>query len=272
MVDTVGAWLAVLEEGWPAHDALAWDRPGLQVGDPAREVDRVLVGLDVTMEVLAEAAVVPRTLLVAHHPLLLRPLAALTPATAAGALALRAAADGVAVAAAHTNLDAADDGTGTSDPVVSALGLHDVVPLLAPERPGSRPLGRVGDLAAATALGDVAHRVATGIGAPSVRIVGPTDRIVRRVAVLGGAGADAVPEALAAGADVLVTGDVRHHAALDALTLGLAVIDAGHHATEAAAMAPFAARLEAFGRAAGLRAPVVRSEVPTDPWTTVVTA
>ena len=270
MGDTVGAWLAVLERGWPARDALAWDRPGLQVGDPAWRVARVLVALDVTAEVLDEAAAVPDTLLVAHHPLLLRPLTALTPATAAGRLALRAAVARVAVAAAHTNLDAADDGTGTSDPVVRALGLERVGPLLAPERPDARPLGRVGDLPAPLRLGDVARTVAAGLGAAGVRVVGPEDREVRRVAVLGGSGADAVGDALAAGADVLVTGDVRHHAALDALTLGLALVDAGHHATEAAAMPAFAARLAEHAAGAGLTAPVGVSGVATDPWTTVV--
>ena len=269
MGDTVGAWLAVLEHGWPAHDALAWDRPGLQVGDPARSVARTLVALDVTADVLDEAAEVPGTLLVAHHPLLLRPLDALTPATAAGRLALRAAEARVAVAAAHTNLDAADDGTGTSDPVVRALGLAAVGPLCAPARPGARPLGRVGDLPVPMRLDALGRAVGTALGASSVRIVGPADREVRRVAVLGGSGADAAADALAAGADVLVTGDVRHHAALDALAQGLALVDAGHHATEAAAMPAFAARLAEHAAAAGLAAPVVRSQVVTDPWATV---
>ena len=82
MGDTVGAWLDVIEHGWPARDALSWDRPGLQVGDPAWPVTRVLVTLDVTAEVLDEAGATAGTLVLAHHPLLLRPLTALTPATA----------------------------------------------------------------------------------------------------------------------------------------------------------------------------------------------
>lgn len=272
MGDTVGSWLAAIERGWPTRDALGWDHPGLQVGDPARGVARVLVALDVTAAVIDEAASVDGTLLVAHHPLLLRPLAAVTPATAAGALALRAAAAGVAVAAVHTNLDAADDGTGTSDPVVAVLALTDVGPLVAPEREGARPLGRVGDLPEPRRLDAVARAVAAGLGTASVRLVGEPARVVHRVAVLGGSGADAVPDALAAGADVLVTGDVRHHAALDARTLGLALIDAGHHATEAAALPAFAARLAEHGAAAGLVAPVVRSDVDTAPWSTVAAA
>ena len=266
MVDTVGAWLDLVAAGYPETDAQPWDRPGLQVGDPADAVARVLVALDVTAAVLDEAAAEPATLLLAHHPLLLAPLPALTPATAAGALALRAARSGVAVAAAHTNLDAADDGAGTSDPVVELLALTDVTSLCAPATPGGRAMGRVGDLPRPITLAQLARTLATGLPSPTLRRCGDADRPVRRVAVLGGSGMSAVPDALAAGADVLVTGDVRHHAALDALALGLAVVDAGHHAVEDAAMPVFADRLRTAAAAADLAAPVVRSTVSTVPW------
>jgi dinuclear metal center YbgI/SA1388 family protein len=264
--DTVGAWMDLVHEAYPPSDALAWDRPGLQVGDPSWPVARVLVALDVTRAVLDEAAAVPATLLLAHHPLLLHPLDALTPATAAGALALRAASSGIAVAAAHTNLDAADDGAGTSDPVVTALGLGAVQVLCPPERPGGRGLGRVGDLPEVTSLRAIARRIADGLPAPDVRLVGDPERRVRRVAVLGGSGTSAIGDALRAGADVLVTGDVRHHVALDALELGIALIDAGHHATEHAAMPHFKVQLERRANARGLQAIVVLSTVRTDPW------
>lgn len=269
MGDTVGAWVDLVAARYPHLDAAVWDRPGLQVGDPAASVTRVLVALDVTEAVIDEAAEVPGTLLLAHHPLLLHPLPALTPATAAGALALRAARSSVAVAAAHTNLDAADDGAGTCDPVVDLLGLTGVVPLCAPAVPGARAMGRVGDLPAAVTLADLARTLADGLPSPALRRCGDAQRVVRRVAVLGGSGMSAVPDALAADADVLVTGDVRHHDALDALTLGLAVVDAGHHAVEDAAMPVFAERLAVAARAADLHAPVVRSGVVTVPWTGV---
>jgi len=264
--DTVGAWMDLVHDVYPPSDALPWDRPGLQVGDPSWPVERVLVSLDVTRAVLDEAAGGPPTLLLAHHPLLLQPLVSLTPDTAAGSLALRAARDGTAVAAAHTNLDAADDGAGTSDPVVALLGLLGPVPLCAPAAPGARALGRVGDLPAPATLRDLARRIADGLPAPSVRFSGAPDRMIGRVAVLGGSGTGAVDDAITAGADVLVTGDVRHHVALDALELGLALIDAGHHATEVAAMPAFAANIARAASARGLGAPVVLSAVTTTPW------
>jgi dinuclear metal center YbgI/SA1388 family protein len=264
--DTVEGWMDLVQALYPDTDAADWDHPGLQVGDPGWPVARVLVTLDVTSRVIDEAAAVPGTLVLAHHPLLLHPLRSLTPSTAAGSLALRAARAGVAVAAAHTNLDAADDGAGTSDPVVAVLGLTSVAPLCAPATPGGRAPGRVGDLVEPMSLRSLARRLADGLPAPSPRICGDGERSVRRVAVLGGAGTSAVPDAIAAGADVLVTGDIRHHVALDALELGLALIDAGHHATEVAAMPTFAARLADSAAARGLDAGVVLSTVHTAPW------
>ena len=69
-----------------------------------------------------------------------------------------------------------------------------------------------------------------------------------------------------AGADLYVTGDVKHHDVLDALALGLAVIDAGHHATEQAAMPAFRDAVARDATARGLTAPVLGSALDTDPW------
>jgi putative NIF3 family GTP cyclohydrolase 1 type 2 len=136
--ETVADWLDLVHGLYPPADAADWDNVGLQVGDPAAPVERVLVCLDVTGAVIDEAADGPPTLVLAHHPLLFRPLAALTPATASGRTALRAARAGVAVAAAHTNLDVAQDGAGTSDPVATCLGLTDLRPLTTGLREGGR--------------------------------------------------------------------------------------------------------------------------------------
>jgi putative NIF3 family GTP cyclohydrolase 1 type 2 len=92
--ETVRDWLAFLHQRYPPAEAASWDHVGLQVGDPDWPVARVLVALDVTRDVVAEAVDGPPTLLLAHHPLLFRPLTALTPATPAGGLALTAARHG----------------------------------------------------------------------------------------------------------------------------------------------------------------------------------
>ncbi len=109
--------------------AEAWDHVGLQVGDPATPVARVLVALDVSEAVLDEAAEVGADLVLAHHPLIFKPLEAVTADGRAGRLVLRLAREGRAMVAAHTNLDAADG--GLCDLLARRVGLVDLVPLQA---------------------------------------------------------------------------------------------------------------------------------------------
>jgi len=133
--------------------------------------------------------------------------------------------------------------------------------------PGRRGLGRLGELPTATTLRDFTRSAATSLPrtAWGVRAAGDPDRVVRRVAVCGGSGGELGPAAAAAGADVLLTADLRHHPVSEALEDGgLAYVDAAHWATEWPWL-PAAARL--------LRADLVDtvvttvSELVTDPWT-----
>ena len=93
-------------------------------------------------------------------------------------------------------------------------------------------VGRVGVLGHPTALGALAADTVAGALATAVKTAGNPDRIVSRIAVVPGSGSELVGAAADAGADVIVTGDVSHHRANEAVARGLAVIDAGHVATE----------------------------------------
>jgi dinuclear metal center YbgI/SA1388 family protein len=103
---------------------------------------------------------------------------------------------------------------------------------LEPEGPSRVGAGRLGSLAAAESLAQFARRVAAALAPEHLRVVGAWARPVRRVALVGGSGASFIPEAARAGAEVLVTGDVKHHDALLAQRLGLALVDPGHWASE----------------------------------------
>lgn len=256
--------MELVDSCYAQDHAASWDSVGLQVGDPDDRVTTVLVTLDVTAAVLDEARRLGADLVIAHHPLLFRPLARLTPATAAGKLALMAARSGCAVLAVHSNFDAAVP--GTTSPVVDLLDLRDVSPLEPFVDDPTLGLGRVGVMPAAQPLRAVADRLARGLPAPHLRVAGPLDREVRRVAACGGAGDSLVDAARAAGADVYVTGDLRHHVVLDALHLGMALIDAGHYATEAAALPALHDRLATSASARGLTARLLASATTSEPW------
>ena len=138
---------------------------------------------------------------------------------------------------------------------------YDVLPVLLPH---DRGVGRVGTLAEPTTLGEFASRVAAALPttANPVRVAGDAAARVERVAVCGGAGDDLVDTARRAGADVYVTADLRHHPVSEARERGLALVDAGHWATEWPWLADAAERVA--HRVGDVRAHV--STLVTDPW------
>jgi dinuclear metal center YbgI/SA1388 family protein len=132
---TVGEWLEALDDIYPAAWAEEWDNVGLQVGDRAWPAERVLVALDPTADVVAEARDRGCALLVTHHPLVFLPLERLDLSEPVARLAVEAARSRIAVAAAHTNADVASP--GVSDALAEALGLE-VTGVLRPTPAGSR--------------------------------------------------------------------------------------------------------------------------------------
>ncbi len=105
---------------------------------------------------------------------------------------------------------------------------YDIYPLTSARLLG---LGRVGTLPEETTLGEFSLFVSKQLGSP-VRYWGRADRAVRRVAVVGGAGSDYLDRAIGAGADALVTGEVRHHHTWAAEFHDVGLLDATHFGTE----------------------------------------
>ncbi|MGE5542287.1 MAG: Nif3-like dinuclear metal center hexameric protein, partial [Bacillota bacterium] len=107
----------------------------------------------------------------------------------------------------------------------------------------SRGFGRVGRLREPVRLGDLAGRLRRTLGAPYVRVCGDPAAVVSTVATAAGSGGGNVAAAAGAGADVLITGDVKHSPALLAMACGLSVIDVGHFSSERAVVAATVERL-----------------------------
>ena len=241
----------------PLELAESWDNPGLLV-DCGREVSRVLVTLDITPEVVAEAAAKQCTVIVAHHPVIFDPLKKLGPQDVPFQL-VRA---GISAICMHTNLDAAAG--GVNEVLAGIFGMQD------PE-PFAGGCGRVGSIEPITvpqlackAQQELAARCNAPDVGPAVQVkFADTGKPVRRLAVISGAGGSLFEEALAMGADCLLTGEANHHHACDAKRLGLSLIAAGHYATEFPVTAAVAQAL----RAALLGVEVLVSTANKDPYT-----
>ncbi len=230
----------------PFATQMDFDNAGFLVGWGDAEVKRVLVALDITQEVVREAAEAGCELIVSHHPVIFHPVKSITDETAVGSVLLALVEQKIAAICAHTNLDAAQG--GVNDCLARALELSGVQLLT---RDGTdaqgRPygIGRVG-LAHAPGLSaaEYAAFVKEHLSAASVRFA-DGGRPIRTVAVGGGSCGSMLRDALAEGCDAFVTADVKYDQFLEAKALGLTLIDACHFATENVVCPPLAAALAA---------------------------
>lgn len=258
--------IAALEARYDPALAEAWDAVGLVCGDPAEPVRRVLFAVDPTTDVVDEVLEVGADLLVTHHPLLLSPVHGVPADDPKGRLVHRLVRGGAALFVAHTNADRAP-AFGVNDALAGALGLVDTVPLEPAAGDPRAGLGRIGRLPDELTLRGFAERVAgvLPVTAGGVRAAGDPHRPVRRVAVCGGSGGALVGAATAAGADVLLTSDLKHHAASEAReSNGLPLCDVAHFATEWPWL-PVAADVLRRDLSDGVEVAVSRRR--TDPWT-----
>ena len=143
----------------------------------------------------------------------------------------------------HTNLDNAAG--GINDRLAHLIGLKEVMPLVPhPGREQEAGLGRIGMLTRPTQLSLLCEDLREQLAPSSLRMVGSPETPVQRIAVCSGSGASLIHEAFHCGADALLTGDVKYHQAMEAQGLGMALIDAGHFATERIVVPLLKERLE----------------------------
>ncbi|HEY5882849.1 MAG TPA: Nif3-like dinuclear metal center hexameric protein [Nakamurella sp.] len=262
---TIRDVLDTLERAYPAALAEGWDTGiGLTCGDPDDEVTAVLLAVDADAVTVVEAIAAGAQLLLTHHPLLFRPVQTLAADSAKGGLVHRMIRSGLAHVAAHTNADTAAG--GVNDALASVLGLGGTRPLV-PHPDGTTGSGRVGVLAGALTLTEFTALVAQRLPATAggVRAAGAPDRLISTVAICGGAGDSYLPAAAAAGADVYLTSDLRHHVVGEFVADPdhPAVVDVAHWSGEWPWL-PVAADLL---RAAHPDLTVTVSTARTDPWT-----
>ena len=171
---------------------------------------------------------------------------------------------GISVITAHTNLDMAAG--GINDILADLLGLLKVEVLKEITGQEDAGLGRVGDLPQATMLSSIVAHVKQILGSENIKLAAQGNVEIRRVAVVGGSGGGVVSLAAEKGADLLITGDVSHHHALEAASLGIALLDAGHFNTEKTAFKGFAERFKKMIADQGWKVTVETDDMESNPF------
>ena len=228
---TVGGVYKFLQEKAPFELQESFDNSGFLVGREGTQVSKILVALDITEQVVEEAAEQGVQLIVAHHPVIFGNVKSITDRTVTGRVLLSLAEQGIAAICAHTNLDAVEG--GVNDALALRLGLTDIEQLKQmgmDDQGRAYGIGRIGRVTKQP-LYDFAMGVKRLLGSNGLRLV-DGGKPVHKVAVGGGACAGMMDEVLAKGCDTFVTSDVKYNYFLEAKAQGLNLIDAGHFPTE----------------------------------------
>ena len=214
----------------PLDSAMDFDNVGLLVGSEDAQVKKALVALDITDEVIDEAARISAELIISHHPVIFDPLKSVEENSVVYKLINR----GIAALCLHTNLDLSPN-FGVNTCLAEAVGVKD----------GAFVMDEclyIGELDNAVSNRELAETVKRSLSCKGLRYTLGEKR-VKRVAICSGSGGDMAPLACENGADVLLTGEIKHHDILNANHLGIAVIDAGHFKSEDVVIAPLCEKL-----------------------------
>ena len=199
--------LSALEQFAPLPLQEGWDNAGLQIGLTEAEVSGALLCLDVTEKVIDEAAAKGCNLVVSHHPLLFRGLKQISDQNDVQRTVWKAITQGICVVSMHTNMDNARGGVNFK--IAERLGLTNVRFGVAEEAASGSWV--VGEFAEPMAADDFVKHVKQRMEAESAMCNELLQRPIRSVAICGGAGDGFLDEAIAAGVDAFLTGEMHYH-------------------------------------------------------------
>ena len=212
----------ILQELAPAETAESYDNVGALVGSRSAQVNRVLVALDCTLDVVREAKEIGAELIVTHHPLMFHARKNLLEEDAEGKILCELVRSHLSLIAAHTNLDQTElSGSACCARLLQLDNLRKETNYLF-----------LGELKTPLKAAELENKISDTLSFP-VRRYGDENATITTLAIAGGADDGDWQAAQALGAQALLTGEVRHHNALGASMSGFVLFDGGHYGTEA---------------------------------------
>ena len=206
--------LDALEHFAPLPLQESWDNAGLQVGLTETDASGALLCLDVNELIIDEAIRKGCSLIVSHHPLLFHGLKQVSDTNYVQRIVMKAIKNDIAIISMHTNMDNALNGVNYK--IAEKLGLNNVT-FLDKKTDQSVPCGSgvIGNFAEAMSSRDFINKVKETFGCGFVMTNELLSRPIRSVAICGGAGAFLLDDAVKAGADAFITGEMHYHEYFD---------------------------------------------------------
>lgn len=222
--------IEILEKQSPKSYACDWDNVGLLVGREDKEIQKIYIALDATDEAIEEAIANGADMLLTHHPMIFKGMKRVTQEDFIGRRIIRLIQNDMVYYAMHTNFDV----MGMADLAADYLGISDtrVLEITSVSETGEEGIGRYGSLKKEMTVRECCEEVKQAFSLENVKVFGDLERKVKTAAISPGSGKSVISNALQAGVDVLITGDIDHHEGIDAVAQNMTVIDAGHYGVE----------------------------------------
>ena len=248
----------------PQEFSMEGDSRGLQIGTLDKDIQKVMVALDIREETVAEAIEKGVDLIIVKHAPIFRPIKDLVASRPQNQIYIDLIKHDIAVYVSHTNIDIVEN--GLNDWFCQLLDIKDTTFLQ--ETGPERGIGRIGNIKPQM-FEEFASYVKQVFDLDSLRMVHyqETDlqKTISRVAICGGSGQSFYSDALAKGADVYITGDIYYHTAQDMLSDGLLALDPGHY-IEVLFVEKIVALLSQWKSEKGWTIDIVPSQASTNPF------
>ena len=251
----------IIELRYPKSLAVEWDVVGFVTNNSNIVVNNILLTIDVTAEVIAEANEKSIDLIISHHPLILDPNEISDIQTKRIQLRQKMEENNIALYAAHTNADIAQG--GVNDSLANVLGLQNI------EAFGVEKMARKGNLTTQITLREFVNLLSDKLPQVkgSIQVSGILDSKVSKVGLCGGSGSSLLEEVRKEDVDVFVTADLKHHAVSDNENMnGPALVSVSHWASEWVWLPELEQQLKTDLAQKQFNSRIFISEISTDPW------
>ena len=235
--------IKIMESIAPLSLAADWDNCGIQIHVGKTDIRKVMTALEISKEVICEAKEKNVDMIITHHPLIFRAIENIDNNTVTGKHIIELINAGISVYSAHTNFDEAEG--GNNDYLASLLELKN------------------GEFSREMSFHEACEYVKERLNLTGIKTVGDRDTIIKKVGLCAGSGSDKIKEAIAAGCDLFITGDIKYHDARYAKEAEVCMIDAGHYGTEKFFAENLAAKL---ADAVEGKLEIIRSEADSEPF------
>ena len=218
---------AKLDNLLKVHLAYDWDNVGLCIGSLDEDISSITLSLELCDEVIDDAIKNKSNMIILHHPLIFSGIKNIVDSDHKQKMLIKLIKNNIALYVAHTNFDIIEG--GLNDYIINLFSVEKVQPLT--DDYDINTLGRVAVLKEPISLKKLVYHIQEKLNAKNIRIISKENKIIRKIALVTGAGDEFADIALQR-ADVFITGDTKYHFAQDSYQKGDCIIDASHYDTE----------------------------------------